>query len=87
LGEARNCQVLQKSLKRFLNRIFPGQISSRKKKSICKDNVCVPSFLGILNLVDLMLDSDVNGCEHFPHDKMDERCKYNYSIIVFRQVF
>ena len=76
MGKAESCQLLQVSLDRFYSRAFPGQISSRSAKSICgEDGTCSNYFGGMLHQVNVTFTRR-NGCEHFPHEKMDESCKY-----------
>ena len=78
IGEARTCAILERSLERFYSRAFPGKLSSRSARSICRnDGACTQYFGGLLNKVEIsFISSQINGCEHFPHAEMNEKCKY-----------
>lgn len=75
LGKAKECNVLERSLDRFYERTFPGQLSSRRSKSVCNDQSCSPYFEGILHRVLIKLDPNGKDCEHFAHPDMLEKCK------------
>ena len=75
IGKAKSCNVLERSLDRFYYRTFPGQLSSRRSKSICnEDNSCSPYYQGILHKVVIKLDPNGRDCEHFAHPDMLEKC-------------
>lgn len=80
VGVAKTCEILQKSLKRFYGRAFPGKLSSRNRKSICRDNSCSPYFLGTLPQVLVKMPRN-SQCEELPHDNMDEK----YQIMIKKQ--
>eukprot|EP00093_Oithona_nana_P011332 11332.XXX_523152_525192_1 [CDS] Oithona nana genome sequencing. len=73
LGKAKECNVLERSLDRFYERTFPGQLSSRRSKSVCNDQSCSPYFEGILHRVIIKLDPNGKDCEHFAHPDMLEK--------------
>lgn len=85
VGVAKTCEILQKSLKRFYGRAFPGKLSSRNRKSICRDNSCSPYFLGTLPQVLVKMPRN-SQCEELPHDNMDEKCKYNVVYLIGKLV-
>ena len=80
VGKAESCEILQLSLERFYARAFPGQISSRSAKSICtEDGTCSNHFGGVLTQVNITFTRR-NGCEDYPHEKMDESCEIKFSL-------
>ena len=89
LGKAKECNVLERSLDRFYERTFPGQLSSRRSKSVCNDQSCSPYFEGILHRVIIKLDPNGKDCEHFAHPDMLEKCKKDHFLrpIFFKVVF
>jgi hypothetical protein len=84
-GVAQNCEILLKSIARFENRIFPGDVPrwSRKNKLIyslaaCSEKSdledCDPNFVGILEEITIFLESDADCAAH-PYLNMDESCE------------
>ena len=71
-----SCEIFQKSLSRFVNRIFVGETIQQRKSQMSpnvnkvQSNPNYRGFLIELN-VDMLFN---NGCERVPHPEMDEKC-------------
>ena len=58
--------------------IYEWPLSSRSAKSICtEDGTCSNHFGGVLTHVNITFTRR-NGCEDYPHEKMDESCEIKF---------